>query len=259
MSRMHAISAFIICKNEADRIKPCLESIAGWVDQLIIMDSGSDDNTVSIAKKYTNEVYVTDWPGYGKQRNRALAKCKHKWVLTIDADERLSKQAKQEIDDLFSVEHIDFNMVKFPWKTYFLDQALHYGRFATPQGKLFNQQQAKFNDGSVHEQILMQEKKCCTVSGVLEHYSWRDYQHLQEKHLEYANLQALERYQAGKRSSITQALLSFAYSFFWQYIIRLGFINGTRGFMIAMTLAHYELNRYLNMVSQELSTQAASK
>ena len=75
--RKHKISAFVITKNEEDRIEDCLKSIYNWVDQLIVMDSGSNDNTVKIAKRYTEEVYQTDWPGYGKQRNRALKKCIH--------------------------------------------------------------------------------------------------------------------------------------------------------------------------------------
>ena len=253
--RKHPISAFVITKNEADRINACLASIANWVDQLIVMDSGSTDNTVALAKQYTKEVYCTDWPGYGKQRNRALAKCRHNWVLTIDADEILSDAAKNEVDQLLAQETLPYTMIKFPWQTYLLHQPLRYGRFATPQGKLFNQQQACFTNGPVHEQIDMQDKRCYTTQGVLYHHSWRDYQHLQEKHLEYAHLQANERYLKGQRSSITQALVSFIYSFFWQYIVRLGFINGSRGFMIAMTLAQYELHRYLDMVCQELDAQ----
>ncbi len=250
--RKHKISAFVITKNEEDRIEDCLKSIYNWVDQLIVMDSGSNDNTVKIAKRYTEEIYQTDWPGYGKQRNRALKKCLHDWVLTIDADERLSDGAKKEIDNLFSKENLPYTMIKFPWQTYFLKKPLHYGRFSTPQGKLFHQREACFNDGAVHEQIVMPKRICYTTKSPLEHYSWRDYQHLQCKHLEYAHLQAKERYHKGQRASISQAILSSCYCFFWQYLIRLGFINGRRGFIIAMTLAHYEMHRYFDMICQDL-------
>ena len=84
--RSRKISCFVISCNEEDRIEACLQSLAGWVDQLIVVDSGSKDRTVEIAEKYADKVYQTDWPGFGPQRNRALAWCEHDWVLSIDAE-----------------------------------------------------------------------------------------------------------------------------------------------------------------------------
>ena len=143
-NRKHKISCFVITYNEADRIAACLESVHNWVDQLIIMDSGSSDDTIAIAKRYTDEVYSTDWPGYGVQRNRALAKCKYDWVLYPDADEVISDSLKTEIDTILNTDEPAFNLVKIPWKTIMFGKALHYGRYTAIQEKIFHKSAAKF-------------------------------------------------------------------------------------------------------------------
>ena len=94
------ISCFLIVCNEADRIEASLKPLAGWVDQLIVLDSGSTDGTVEIAQQYADVVYQTDWPGLGPQRNRALSYCEHDWVLTMDADEVITELAKAHPQDL---------------------------------------------------------------------------------------------------------------------------------------------------------------
>ena len=255
-NRQHNISCFIITKNEADRLEACLKSLHGWVDQLIIMDSGSTDDTVKIAKQYTDEVYVTDWPGYGVQRNRALAKCKHDWILYPDADEVLSIELKQEIDQLLNTKTPTFNLIKIPWKTMMFGKALGYGRYTAIQEKLFHKSAGKFKEISVHETLDIQNPIIRITKQRLLHYSWRDYHHLQQKHLQYAMLYAQERFGKGQRSSLTFAILNGIYSFFWQYIIRLGCLDGRRGFIMAITLGQYEYHKFAGIVALQLQHRA---
>ena len=96
--RKQTLSVTMIAMNEADRIEPGLQSVTGWADEIIVLDSGSTDNTVEIAKRYTDKVFVTDWPGYGPQKQRALEKATCDWVFSLDADEELTPQLRCDID-----------------------------------------------------------------------------------------------------------------------------------------------------------------
>ncbi len=245
------ISCFIIVCNEADRIESCLKPLQGWVDQLIVLDSGSTDNTVEIAEKYADKVYQTDWPGFGPQRNRALGYCQYDWVMNIDADEIVSEALKQEIDDTLSHDIGDVTMLEIPWHTYLFGKPLKRGRYASPQGKIFLKAGANFKDRSVHESLEMPIKKIKVLNNALAHYSWRDYYHAQEKHLKYGVLGAQEKRKKGKKSSLSFAVLRFFVDFTQQYIFRLGFLDGKRGFLMAIILGQYAFHKYAALWSIE--------
>lgn len=249
-----SISCFVIACNEADRIERCLQSLAGWVDELLVFDSGSTDGTVEIAEKYADTVYRTDWPGYGPQRNRALTYCKHDWVLNIDADECITEAARDEIDHLLAQPSIGFNLVEIPWRTYLFGKPLNHGRYSSPQGKLFYKEGAKFRDAQVHEALVMKKKVIHVIKSPILHYSWRSYQHAQEKHLKYACLLAEEKFAKGKRSTIGFALLRFFSDFIQQYIFRGGFLDGRSGFYMALILGQYAFHKYaaLSVLSNEV-------
>ncbi|MEE4202352.1 MAG: glycosyltransferase family 2 protein [Halieaceae bacterium] len=247
--RSRKLSCFVIVCNEADRIEACLAPLAGWVDQLIVLDSGSEDNTVALARKYTDEVHETDWPGFGAQRNRALSLTKHEWVLNIDADEVVTERLKEEIDRVLSRSELPYNLIEIPWRTMLLGKPLRFGRYSSPQGKLFNKNGVKFKNRPVHETLEIPSPKIKVLKAPLVHYSWRDYVHLQEKHLQYAALIAEQKYQAGKRSTLAYAGFRFLTDFTQQYLLRLGMLDGWRGFLMAMVLAQYAFNKYAGLVA----------
>lgn len=239
------LSCFLIVRNEADRIEACLEGLAGWVDQLVILDSGSTDGTAELCRRFTDEVYVTDWPGYGPQRNRALKKCRHEWVLNLDADENITQALKDEIDAVLSEPELDCNIIRLPWQTFLFGKPLNHGRYSTPQGKLFlNRDGAQFKNSQVHEVLQIANPKVRTLSQPLQHFSWRTYQHLQEKHLKYACILAAEKYARGKRSSLAYACLRFGTDFLQQYLLRGGFLDGRQGFFMAVVLGQYAFHKY---------------
>lgn len=238
------ISCFLIVCNEADRIEAALKPLAGWVDQLIVLDSGSTDGTVDIASKYADKVFQTDWPGFGPQRNRALGYCEHDWVMNIDADEVVTEALKAEIDAVMSMPELDATMLEIPWHTYLFGKPLKHGRYSSPQGKIFLKEGANFKDRSVHESLEMPVKKIKVLKTALLHYSWRDYYHAQEKHLKYGVLGAQEKAKKNKRTSLTYAVLRFFVDFIQQYIFRLGFLDGKRGFLMALILGQYAFHKY---------------
>lgn len=251
------ISCFLIVRNEADRIEACLQGLAGWVDQLIILDSGSTDNTAQLCRQYTDEVYITDWPGYGPQRNRALAKCQHEWVLNLDADENITDDLKTEIDTVLSEPDLDANILRLPWQTYLFGKPLNHGRYSTAQGKLFlNKDGAQFKNSQVHEVLQIANPKVRTLRHPLKHYSWRTYQHLQEKHLKYACILAQEKHARGKTGSLPYAALRFVTDFLQQYVLRGGFLDGKQGFFMAMVLGQYAFHKYAALAALQMQQDA---
>ncbi|QPG05347.1 glycosyltransferase family 2 protein [Salinimonas marina] len=249
------LSCFLIVRNEADRIEACLEGLAGWVDQLIILDSGSTDETAQLCRKYTDEVYITDWPGYGPQRNRALAKCHHEWVLNLDADENMTPSLRQEIDQVLSEPDLEANILRLPWQTYLFGKPLNHGRYSTPQGKLFlNKNGAQFKNSQVHEVLQIADPKVRTLTQPLKHFSWRTYQHLQEKHLKYACILAAEKHAKGKTGSLSYASLRFMTDFLQQYILRGGFLDGKAGFFMALVLGQYAFHKYAALAALQMQT-----
>ncbi|MEY2777746.1 MAG: hypothetical protein RLY30_1844, partial [Pseudomonadota bacterium] len=238
------LSVLMICKNEADRIEASLGSVAQWADEIVVLDSGSTDGTADIARRYTDKVWVTDWPGYGAQRNRALDRCSCEWVLSLDADEVLTDNLKAQIDVALSDPALTATVIKFPWRTYLFGRPILRGRYSSPQAKLFIREGTRYRDHLVHESLLMPVRKELRLSGYLDHYSWRDYQHLQSKHLQYAHLLAVQKHAKASRGSLVFATFRFFVDFLQQYLIRGGFLDGQRGFLMAVVLGQYAFHKY---------------
>lgn len=258
-SRRSSISVLLICKNEADRIEPCLQSVAGWADEIIVLDSGSTDGTPEIVRRYTDKLWITDWPGYGPQRNRALEKVSSDWVMTIDADERMTPELRDEIDRWLSDPAMDCTILKMPWRTFFYGKPLRFGRYTSPQGKLFKREGVRYRDHMVHESLLMPRWKEGILKSPLDHYSWRDYVHVQEKHLKYAWLLAQQKQAAGKRGSLWIATLRLFTDFFQQYVLRLSMLDGWRGFLISIILAQYAFHKYAALKTLNVTADMAKQ
>ncbi len=242
------LSVFVIVRNEADRIQECLQSVAGWADEVVVLDSGSTDGTVEIAQRYAS-VHQTDWPGFSAQRNRALGLVSGEWVLSIDADERLTPALRDQIDAALSRPDLDATLIKMPWRTWFCGKPLRYGRYTSPQGKLFLRQGAHYSARPVHEQLLLPQRRVLNLSAPLEHFSWRNYQHAQEKHLQYAWLLAGHKKAQGKRSTMTYATFRFFTDFSQQYLLRLCILDGWRGFLMSVILGQYAFHKYAALAS----------
>lgn len=243
-NRRTSLSVLMIVFNEADRIENCLRSVAGWADEVVVLDSGSKDGTLEIARRHTDKVWVTDWPGYGPQRNRALDRCTGEWVLSIDADEVATAELRDEIDRALDDPRQDCTVLKPPWKTWFFGKPLRFGRYTSPQNKLFRREGARYRELQVHESLLMPRRKDCVLRAPIEHYSWRSYRHVHEKHLKYACLLAEEKFAQGERGNLTYAALRFVTDFLQQYLLRGGFLDGSRGFLMAVILGQYAFHKY---------------
>ena len=212
-ARRTRVSVFVICHNEVDRIEACLQSVVGWADELVVLDSGSTDGTLERVRRYTTELLQTDWPGFGAQRNRALQHVTGDWVFSLDADERLTPALRDEIDRVFDDLTLRAALLMVPWRTYFFGRPLRFGRYASPQGKLFKRDGARYREHQVHESLVLPAHQQALLKSPLLHHSWRGYEHVQTKHLKYACLLAQQKNAQGLHTSLAYASLRF-FTFF---------------------------------------------
>ncbi|MBD1576850.1 glycosyltransferase family 2 protein [Vibrio sp. S11_S32] len=244
----HTLSVIVITKNEEDRIRGCLDSVKDIADEIIVFDSGSDDSTVEICKTYTEYVYQTDWPGFGKQKQRALSKATCDWVLTIDADEALDEQLKQSIQQVLLQETITPTAYKFKWGVTIYGTTLKYGRSARYVTRLIKREGAYFTEDEVHESIIAPKGSTGKLTGFLLHFTHRDFGHGLEKSAKYAWLGSQKYHRKGKKShGLFVALLRSFWVFFHIYFIRKGFLDGGIGFIMAIRYATGSFNKYAGL------------
>jgi len=222
-----SISAVIITLNEEKNIKSCLESVS-FCEEILIIDSGSNDNTASIAKDCGAKVIHQEWLGYGPQKQFAIEQASHKWVLCLDADERVSPQLKESICHL-ELGHHNIAGYIMPRRNHFLGKALHYGEgYPDLSLRLFNRQFGSWSLDSVHETVLLNgntEK----LRGDLLHYSEDTIASYLNKQNQYTSLQAQRLFKANKRISSTKCITSPIIRFIKFYFIRRGFLDGLPG------------------------------
>lgn len=247
--RLHSLSVLLICRDEADRIEPCLQSLAGWADEIIVLDSGSRDDTVAIARRYTDQVYETDWPGYGAQRQRALDKASGDYIFSIDADERATPELRAEIDVLLSQAQPACSSWQLRWAFWFLGARIRHGRFESPQTRLFRREGLSWPPLPVHEAPHLPPGAMGQLQARLEHHSFRNLRHAYDKQSEYAWLIAQQKHARGKHSTLGMALLRRVWEFFLQYCLRGLWREGWRGLQLALLLSHYAFLKYAYLAS----------
>ncbi|PLX74832.1 MAG: glycosyl transferase [Desulfuromonas sp.] len=240
------LSVTIITKNEEDRLPVCLESVKDIADEIIILDSGSEDRTVKIARQYTDQVFVTDWPGYGKQKQRALEKAKCDWVLAIDADEALTSELRAEIARMLEddVEEVAYYL---PWAVTILGKRLDHGRSARAPLRLFKREGSRFSEARVHETVLLSPGKTGKMKGRLLHYTHRDFGHALYKNADYAWLGAKQRFEKNKKGGLIGATARGILVFLQVYILRGGFLDGSVGFVMAVMYSQVAFNKYAGL------------
>jgi (heptosyl)LPS beta-1,4-glucosyltransferase len=245
--RTKTVSATIITMNEEDHIADCLKSARLVADEIIVLDSGSTDRTVEIAKQYADIVEVTDWPGFGVQKQRALEKATGDWVLSLDADERITPELGREINHRLADP--DADAYKLPWAVTIYGTRLDFGRSGRAPLRLFRREGVRFSDALVHERILIPEgRKTRTLRGRLTHYTHRDFGHSLEKSAKYAWLGSLEKHRKGKKTrTMIYPTLRGLMTFVQVYFIRFGFLDGAVGYLTAVTYAQVTFNKYAGL------------
>jgi O-antigen ligase len=245
LRRTVKLSAAIICKDEVDRIEPCLQALHGWADEIVVLDSGSIDGTQALARRYTGRVFETDWPGYGVQKQRALDRCSGEWVLSLDADEVISADLKREIDAHLAAP-TRYTAFRFPWVSIIFGGPIDFGADGRYHTRLFRRDAARFDDAPVHEEAVVQGA-VGTLWTPVYHHTFRDFAHLKRKFAEYAWLSARSRHAKGRSVTAVGAVLRGCASFLLLYFVRLGVLDGRRGLLMAVLYAHYTFDKYAGL------------
>ena len=246
---MNSLSVIIICKNEEEMLEDCLKSVL-WADEIIIVDSGSNDQTLNIARKYTDKVYThTDWQGFGIQKNIALSYASKSWVLSIDADERVPQALQEEIINI--LQSPANTVFEIPRRSWFLGKEIHHSGWSPDYvARLFRRNQAKFSNDLVHERLLFDHAASrCKQS--LIHYSFSNLDQVIHKMNFYSTAGAENKFNAHKKGGLGKALLHGFSSFFKTYIIKLGLLDGREGFILALANAQGSYYRYLKLYYME--------
>ena len=226
------LSVMIIAKNEAATIRRCLEAL-GWADEIIVLDSGSEDATVAIAREYTPHVFQTDWQGFGVQKQRALEKASGDWILNLDADEVITEALRDEI--LAAISRDQMSGFRVPIRMYFYGKALRFSAGPQRHVRSFKRLGARFSNDLVHEKILLPENsQLGRLKNPILHHSFRDVSHALAKMNLYSSYSARIRIDAKKRHTLTQTVLSSLWMFFRCYILQRGFLDGKPGLVLAL-------------------------
>jgi glycosyltransferase involved in cell wall biosynthesis len=226
---MGKISVIIITRNEEENIEPALKSVE-WADEIIVVDSGSEDKTIDITKKYTNRIYKKEWQGFVEQKKYALGLASYEWVLSIDADERVSPELKEEIMKKQPENFDGFNVRR---RNYFFNREITTcGWDKDYQLRLFKKSKVDLKERLVHEGFEVYGK-VGKLENVIIHNTFSSLHNYFRKVNDYTTLQAEEMYKAKKKVT---ALMIWGHTFsaFFRYYISLkGFRDGMHGLIIS--------------------------
>ncbi len=242
---MSTLSVITITLNEERNIEACLESVR-WADEIIVLDSGSNDRTVELARRYTEKVERVAWKGYGATKNMALERATGEWVLWLDADERVTPELAEEIRTLLAGAPSDAGFA-IARRAFFLGRWIkHCGWYPARVVRLFRRASARFSEQRVHEGLVIQGPIGQTRHDLL-HYTDPDLHHYFEKFNTYTSLAAEDLRAAGRTATILDLLVRPPFMFFKMYILKLGVLDGVEGFILCVLSSAYVFTKYAKL------------
>ena len=251
---MPTISVAMIVKNEAADLAQCLDTVKDWVDEIIIVDSGSTDNTQEIAEQYGAKFYShPDWPGFGKQRQRAQQYVTSDYVLWLHADARVTPKLRESIQQ--AVQQDAPNRVyDIPRVSEVFGREIrHSGWYPDYVVRLYRTNYAGYNDSLVHEKVVYPENtKVQKLTGDLEHFTYKSIHHYLVKSAGYAKAWADQHQAKGKKATLWQGVSHAIGCFVKMYILKAGFLDGKQGFLLAVLSAHSTFVKYADLWGREL-------
>lgn len=254
MNSRPTLTAVLIVKNEAANLAACLATL-DWADEIVVLDSGSTDNTEQLALAANARFYVnTDWPGFGKQRQLAQSYVKSDWIFWIDADERVTAELKDSIEKVLAnpASNIVYSIPRLSWV--FGRFIRHCGWYPDRVLRLYPTKLTQYNDSLVHEKVVIDDNiKVQNLTGDLLHYTYRDLEHYLVKSASYAAAWAEQRQLKGKKSSLSQGILHGAGCFLKMYLLKAGFLDGKQGFLLSVLSAHSTFVKYADLWIKEIN------
>lgn len=254
-----SLSVFIIAQDEEDRIPDVIKSVISWADEVIVVDSGSKDRTLKISKELGASVFENTWPGYGPQKRFAEDLCKNKWVLNLDADEVVTPELAQEIQDLFKYGEPD------PDTAYCIKIESVYPVYKTPGRfpftyrpvRLYNLASGRYSESPIHDRVIFKSDiHYKQLKASIHHYCIRSLSHLIDKTNRYSELQTQTFVKEGRKISPLRLLVEFPVNFLIAYFGQKHFLRGWYGFILAH---HYAFNRFMRVAKLWEAQQVIKK
>lgn len=242
------ISVTIIALNEDDRISKAIESVKGWTDEIIVIDSGSTDTTVDTVSTAGASVIFNPWPGYGQQKRFAEGQAKNDWILNIDADERVLPELRNEIIELFTHNNptADGYFIAIHDRLYLTDKLSSY----TPYNpvRLYRKSKGRYSESPVHDRVIMlADSQTAQLKGKIAHDSLRSFHHRIEKMNAYTEAQAADLLARGRKPSRFRIITEFWTSFISGYFFRGYWRSGLMGFIYAINFAYSRFLRQIKL------------
>ncbi len=257
VSGRRPLSAVLIARNEEHRIGECLASLA-FADEIVVVESGSVDNTVGEALKYTRAVHHVPWKGFGPQKQAAVELASHDLILSIDCDERVPPELAAEIQALLSGESA-LPGYRLPRKTFIGDKAiLHSGWSPDRIVRLFDRRHARFSEDPVHERVIV-DGSCGDLTHPLLHYSFAGVSDLFRKIEFYSALSAQRMFENGRRFRLSDLTFRPAFAFVKTFLLKAGFLDGVEGLQIAVSGAVHVFVKYAKLRELEKTAQRVSR
>ena len=246
------ISFCLITLNEEENLSRCLASCADLADEIVVLDSGSTDGTAKIARRFGAAFAHQDWLGYVGQKNKALSLAKYPWIFSLDADEELSPELRDEIRLFKGLEPAnDRSGFSVPRCVYYEGRWIRHGDWYPDRlVRLFRRERARFAGGKVHERLEI-EGRIVALHGELHHYSFKNAADHWDRCRKYARLWAETQREEGKSANAAAPYLHAAFRWLRGYVLRRGFLDGKQGWRIAVLNAReaylkYRLLREMN-------------
>jgi glycosyltransferase involved in cell wall biosynthesis len=245
ISKNDKLSIFILTKNEEINIEECIKS-ALFADEVVILDSGSRDNTEKIAKRLGIAFYHADWLGGGVQRNRAIQFCKNNWIFSLDADERITPALAEEINN--AIKSNLFDVYDIPRKSLFISRFMRFsGWWPDRTKRLFKKTSGKFSNHFAHSEFLT-KKSLGHLNNHMVHFSYRNVDSILKKIQYFSSAGANNYVTQGKEGSLSKAISHGLWAFFKTYFLKFGFLDGREGFILAFMNAETTYYRYIKLM-----------
>jgi len=244
------ISVSIICFNEEKKIRRCLESVK-WADEIVVLDSFSTDRTLEICKEYTDNIHQHKFDGHIQQKNRAIDLCPNEWVFCIDADEVVSKELKESILTIDTAK-TDFKGFAVPRKVFYLGKWInHGGWYPDYKIRFFNKKFGKWGGINPHDTVVV-NGKTAKLKGDLQHYSYENIKAHLDQVNKFTDIMALEYGKIGEKPSVINLTIRPFIKFIKMYFLKFGFLDGKRGFIIAVIASFYVFMKFVKLFENKI-------
>ena len=254
---MSKLSVVVITKNEENNVRECLDSVS-WADEIVVVDAGSSDRTIDIVKEYTNKVYSRPWDGYGAAKNYGLTQCSGEWVLSIDADERVTPELRVEILENLGIDNQKISAFSMPRRANFLGKWIyHCGWYPGRITRIFRRSKGRFTEEKVHERLEI-EGLIIPLKSDLLHYTDPDLKNYFNKFNKYTSLAAEELMDRGKKYSLVKLIVNPMWIFFRMYILKRGFLDGIPGFILCVLSANYVFTKYAKLWEHSIQKEGGN-